>query len=202
MFINKKGFKNLCKEAYKTNGLTVGCVKDAHDNSWYMIKGGYWRILVEDEFFPKEAKAAVIELTGELPGIDECFNAIKGEPNQYEFDSMTYEEMKDIIESSKKEFTVTHLIEQGVEKNTRFLQAECGTLLGINDVFTRVMDHRAIEWSKGEHAQKGPCAHSGKSIWVVWYNNVCFLQVWVRKPSEEADQSLQMWEDLKEICLY
>ncbi len=79
MFINTSIFKKLIKEAYNAYMLMVGATEYE-----YFISNGAWIICVNKDDFTKKEKAAVIELTGELPDIGQAFKAGKDAPNQYE----------------------------------------------------------------------------------------------------------------------
>lgn len=64
MFIKTTVFKRLLKQAYKRDVLQV----EHEDNTnIYCIVGGYWAVMVEAKFFTNSAKAALIELIGDLP---------------------------------------------------------------------------------------------------------------------------------------
>lgn len=64
MFIKTTVFKRLLKGAYKRDVLQVG-----HEDSTniYYIIGSYWAVMVEKKFFTNAAKAALVELIGDLP---------------------------------------------------------------------------------------------------------------------------------------
>lgn len=64
MFIKTTVFKRLLKQAYKRDLLQVG---HEDDTDIYYIIGGYWAIMVEKRFFTNAAKAALVELIGDLP---------------------------------------------------------------------------------------------------------------------------------------
>ena len=72
MFIHLKDFKRLLKEAYTGVGL---CVARRWDD--VLFGGSGWVIATEKESMDKKQLAAVIELTGELPGNGEAFKATK-----------------------------------------------------------------------------------------------------------------------------
>lgn len=78
MFVHLKDFKRLLKQAYTGVGL---CVARRGDD--VLFGGSGWAIVTEKESMDKKQLAAVIELTGELPGKGEAFKATK-EENQYE----------------------------------------------------------------------------------------------------------------------
>lgn len=63
MFIHLKDFKRLLKQAYTGVGL---CVARRGDD--VLLGGPGWVIATEKESMDKKQLAAVIELTGELPG--------------------------------------------------------------------------------------------------------------------------------------
>lgn len=64
MFIKTTVFKRLLKQAYKRDLLQVG--HEDNTNIYYIV-GGYWAVMVEAKFFTNSAKAALIELIGDLP---------------------------------------------------------------------------------------------------------------------------------------
>ena len=78
MFIHLKDFKRMLKQAYTGVGL---CVARRGDD--LLFSGSGWAIATEKGSMDKKQLAAVIELTGELPGDGEALKATK-EENQYE----------------------------------------------------------------------------------------------------------------------
>ena len=202
MFLKKTEFKKLIKDTYKTVGLTVGAILAPEDKKMYEFMGSYWKLFVLDEYFPKEAKAAVMELCGELPEIGECFTARNKVPLQYEMDLMTYEDIIDLVKKAGIEYKITHIVEEGIFANTRFLQESKGTLIGINNRFIDAIDVTQIETEKGETMPDGPVTISHESLCVFWHNNACVLQVYRRKPHEQEDEDVSMWEQLKEVDIY
>lgn len=68
MIFNKSVFKKLLKEAYKSSGLLV-----ANKNGRIVLSGSWWVMTMAQEVFTKEGKAALVELTGQLPEAGECF---------------------------------------------------------------------------------------------------------------------------------
>ena len=64
MFFKTSVLKRLFKDAYKGAGLTVGHMTDPEDEEvdGYYISSGWWVIWFNNWTFPKEAKAAIIEL--------------------------------------------------------------------------------------------------------------------------------------------
>lgn len=68
MIFNKSVFKKLLKEAYKSSGLLV-----ANKNGRIVLAGGWWVMTMAEGVFTKEGKAVLVELTGQLPEVGECF---------------------------------------------------------------------------------------------------------------------------------
>lgn len=64
MFIKTTVFKRLLKQAYKRDALQVG--HEDNTNIYYIV-GDYWAVMVEAKFFTNSAKAALVELIGDLP---------------------------------------------------------------------------------------------------------------------------------------
>lgn len=73
MFLNIAKFKKLLKEAYEGIGLRVGR-PGAH---WFCIQGAYWSMEVPVDYMKKEAKAALVELIGDLPAAGQGFTYMK-----------------------------------------------------------------------------------------------------------------------------
>lgn len=64
MFIKTTVFKRLLKQAYKRDALQVG--HEDNTNIYYIV-GDYWAVMVDAKFFTNSAKAALVELIGDLP---------------------------------------------------------------------------------------------------------------------------------------
>lgn len=77
----------MLKSAYTGAGLTVGHTPETdEEEEGYYLSSGWWVLWFNAGMFPKEAKAAVIELCGELPAVGEVFKAEKDFGNQYEIE--------------------------------------------------------------------------------------------------------------------
>lgn len=87
MFFKKTVLKRMLKSAYTGAGLTVGHTPETdEEEEGYYLSSGWWVLWFNAGMFPKEAKAAVIELCGELPAVGEVFKAEKDFGNQYEIE--------------------------------------------------------------------------------------------------------------------
>lgn len=102
MFIKTSVFKALIKQAYKQSGLVVGS-----DGESIFVAGAYWVLQMQEKHIPNKIKAAVIELTGDLPGAGEIFRAKAGEGNQYELQYYEDYNVRKAAEAASVELTVT-----------------------------------------------------------------------------------------------
>lgn len=64
MFIKKSTLRRMLNTAYKTQGLYID-----NDGEGYRIKGSYWDLWVKRDKLPKEYKADIVSLIGDLPEI-------------------------------------------------------------------------------------------------------------------------------------
>ena len=137
MFIHLKDFKRLLKGAYTGVGL---CVARRGDD--VLFGGSGWVIATEKESMDKKQLAAVIELTGELPGNGEAFKATK-EENQYEIGGVHWD-MIDRTEDREEEekLTVTEVVLERYPggKAMRVLQAADGRVEVLDDRFVKAID--------------------------------------------------------------
>lgn len=179
MFITSQGFKKLINEAYKGAMLHIG-----NDGEGYFISGGYWVIWVKNKMIPKKELASIIELTGELPGPGEAFEASKS-GNQYELPwREQYAAMKNARECDE-EMEVTPLtLKYYSGQQARILQnRNNGTIVLINERFIDMIDNTAVEYGKGESQSEGPMI-SGRVQGVFWKNNIMALNVYPRTDDE------------------
>lgn len=138
MFFKTSVLKRLFKDAYKGAGLTVGHMTDPEDEEvdGYYISSGWWVIWFNNRTFPKEAKAAIIELCGELPQPGEVFKAIDGAGNQYEIEQKEIFNLPAAFERAKVKFRSTNILQQQGDKIVRILQEEEGkTVKAVLELF-------------------------------------------------------------------
>lgn len=192
MFLKQQVFKRLLKEAYKGPGLTVGRQQDEDTKRpGYYLSGDYWIIWLDAEEIPKEAKAAIIELAGDLPAPGEVFRAYKGGGNQYEIEQNKIFDLPESFKRARVEFKVTNsLIEQG-NVMARILQAEDKTnhVTAVNEVFISLVDVESCNTDAGETLPYGPCAEYAEAPFIYWGNNVCYLMAGIRGPREQTKEA-------------
>ena len=195
MFFKTSVLKRLFKDAYKGAGLTVGHMTDPEDEEvdGYYISSG-WRVIWFNNWtFPKEAKAAIIELCGELPQPGEVFKAIEGAGNQYEIEQKEIFNLPAAFERAKVKFRSTNILQQQGDKIVRILQEEEGkTVKAVLELFFNLISRKAIDYDNGEYDPIGPVATSKESPFLYWGNNYCWLMLlgFVRQLSTNGIMSL------------
>lgn len=202
MFFKTSVLKRLFKDAYKGAGLTVGHMTDPEDEEvdGYYISSGWWVIWFNNWTFPKEAKAAIIELCGELPQPGEVFKAIDGAGNQYEIEQKEIFNLPAAFERAKVKFRSTNILQQQGDKIVRILQEEEGkTVKAVLELFFNLISRKAIDYDNGEYDPIGPVATSKESSFLYWGNNYCYLMAAVRTTDDEDVKAF--WEYLEKIAI-
>lgn len=171
MFIHLKDFKRMLKQAYTGVGL---CVARRGDD--LLFSGSNWAIATEKESMDKKQLAAVIELTGELPGDGEAFKATK-EENQYEIGEVHWD-MIDRTEDREKEekLTVTQVVLERypIGKAMRVLQAADGRVEVLNDRFVKAIDSLSMN-TDYEYEVQGPFVNFEFPKQVYWKSEATTL---------------------------
>lgn len=172
MFIHLKDFKRLLKQAYTGVGL---CVARKGDD--VLFGGSGWVIATEKESMDKKQLAAVIELTGELPGKGEAFKATK-EENQYEIGEVHWG-MKDRTDADREEeekLTVTPIVLERYPngKAMRVLQAADGRVEVLDDRFVKAIDSMSMN-TDYEYEVQGPFVNSKFPKQVYWKSEATTL---------------------------
>lgn len=172
MFVHLKDFKRLLKQAYTGVGL---CVARRGDD--VLLSGSDWVIATEKGSMDKKQLAAVIELTGELPGKGEAFKATK-EGNQYEISEVHWEMIgrTDVDREKKEKLTVTPIVLERYPngKAMRVLQAADGRVEVLNDRFVKAIDSASMNLDH-EHEVQGPFVNPKFPKQVYWKSEATTL---------------------------
>lgn len=164
MFLNKTQLKKLIKGSFNHEGLFVGRIYNG-----LVIAGGTWITWAGDGYIPNWVKAAVMEYTGELPGIGHAFKAKKNEPIQYEVADNTLYDLPSMAVKCCTAYTVTPVIvENKYGTEIRMLQR-------VSDREIRPLPedaYRLIDLSElvDENAPIGPMSTDDHSMLVLWKN--------------------------------
>lgn len=188
MFIKTSVFKKLIKAAYDINSLIVG-----NEEEEIFLSGGSWIIRILKDEFPKKEKAAVIELTGDLPETGQVIRYGKGQDGQY---MITGDHVWDIgkhYHSCKEYATVTRLKYENREGCIyRVVQhPESQNCFFVNDIFIDLLDIMAI--TEGETPPDGPRTTGKKDSPLYWHNNHMTLEIFPLSIKEENDNELNMY---------
>ena len=192
MFIHLKDFKRLLKEAYTGVGL---CVARRGDD--VLFGGSGWVIATEKESMDKKQLAAVIELTGELPGKGEAFKATK-EENQYEIGEVRWG-MIDRTENREEKLTVTPIVLERYPngKAMRVLQAADGRVEVLNDRFVKAIDSASMNLDY-EHEVQGPFVNPKFPKQVYWKSEATTLTAILYDQDELKEKDiLKYLQDIK-----
>ena len=172
MFIHLRDFKRLLKQACTGVGL---CVARRGDD--VLLSGSDWVIATEKGSMDKKQLAAVIELTGELPGKGEAFKATK-EGNQYEISEVHWEmiDRTDVDREKKEKLTVTPIVLERYPngKAMRVLQAADGRVEVLNDRFVKAIDSASMNLDY-EYEVQGPFVNPKFPKQVYWKSETTTL---------------------------
>lgn len=180
MFLKPQILKNLMKKAWNGAGLTVANTGE----QWY-ICGYSWIALIDKEVIDKKTLAAIIELTGELPGEGQGFTAAKEKPNQYELKEAAVVNLKKKIKAANTEMTPTIVMLDSGRKLCRLLQnTETGDIKLINDVFIQIISPSEVDVLE-EGTPSGPVCNSNEPYLMFWMNERCIFAAYTLRDPEE-----------------
>lgn len=190
MFFKLSILKKLLKNAYNGPGLVVGHCEELEkteiQREGYYVAGSYWSMWFDAERMPKEAKAAIIELCGDLPEEGEVFKAHKEAGNQYEIEQQEIYNLPKRYSEAEIELNKTKIIIDGYGAKNRLLQEEeSKNITAINEMFMDLIDVDAVDYDNGEHEPYGPIAASPNPQAVFWGNNICYLMACTRIINDE-----------------
>ena len=187
MFVHLKDFKRLLKQAYTGVGL---CVARRGDD--VLLSGSDWVIATEKGSMDKKQLAAVIELTGELPGKGEAFKATK-EGNQDEISEVHWEmiDRTDVDREKKEKLTVTPIVLERYPngKAMRVLQAADGRVEVLNDRFVKAIDSASMNLDY-EYEVQGPFFNPKFPKQVYWKSEATTLAVLLYDQDELKEKDI------------
>lgn len=164
MFLNKTRFKKMLKNAYNYGGLTVGRVYNG-----LVLSGNGWTVWTEEGYVPNWLKAAIMELTGELPRAECVFTAQKGEVLQFEIAENEYLDLPARFLEARIPFTVTPIGYSTNLTEYRMLQnKKTGRIIAFPSCFYDTLDFSELD--KEETAPTGPSSRSEDADMMFWKN--------------------------------
>ncbi len=202
MFFKLAVLKRMLKDAYK-KGLTVGCMAEDKEGEYegYYISSGWWVMWFSAGDMPKEAKAAIIELCGDLPGLGEVFTARKGMGNQYELEQKGIFNLPDVFKRCTCRYRVTKLSWQQGGETIRFLQEDGRELRikAVSEIFMALIDPEAVDRDRGEEEPEGPVAFQTEASFMCRGNSTCYLMAGIRTTDNEDERAFWRFLEGTEI---
>lgn len=164
MIFNKSVFKKLLKEAYKSSGLLM-----ANKNGRIVLAGGWWVMTMAEGVFTKEGKAALMELTGQLPEVGECFRCtLAGNQIEIPPDYINIDEA-----ASGEAFKKTIMTMDGPLGGILRIYQRGNDIVCINEVVEQLLDSSAALDDESDSID-GPYTRSPKSPGMLyWYTGEC-----------------------------
>lgn len=180
MFINKGVFKKLIKKAFKTTGLHI----EHTTEGIIAIRGDVSGIEIAKDDMTKEAKAAVIELIGELPEKGESILYRDGQSPQMELGGNTYQNLMQIWEDAVREYITTRLLFRPALESVIVLQSvNNGGIRNHITTFAEIasmIDPAKIDTDNGEDIP-GPVRLDRSGKLIIWANNIMAMYAVNRK---------------------
>lgn len=187
MIFNKTVFKKLLKTAYKGAGLLV-----ANKEGRIIIAGSWWVMSMEEKVFTYDGRAALVELTGQLPMPGECWRSTSA-GNQIEIppDYINIDDPEVFDRATAKEpYEKTILTMNGIwGEISRLYQKGCN-VIPVNEIVDMLLD--PSQTMKGEDYNiTGPYTTDETTSFLYWYTDNCAFMAMKTES-----------EDYKEILTY
>ena len=174
-------FKRLLKKAFKGAGFLAG--RTAED--WFYIGTPAWNLCMDFKDAPKEIKAAVMELAGELPEAGKAFTAWKNTANQYALGEdrrvipLYYGENLQSLTGRETHIIFSH-------NDDRFRMMEAGdTAYILKECYLDMLNPEVDE-------MEGPFIPDQEHPTFVWHTSLVYLEIApyaFRKQSDEEPRS-------------
>lgn len=180
MFVKMSILKKMMKDAYKAGCMIVGEAPLAdEDSEGLIIAGGWWTFGIEYAYAPKELKAAVMELGGEIPSGGQCYRALSS-GNQEHIGFTEHTNPAVLFKSCVHDMTISKIMVHFLDDGVRLLQNNVtGHVTGIQNTAIKLVDKSLIDYDGGEYEPIGPRS-AGNDI-ICWGNNMCYLAIWPYK---------------------
>ena len=187
MFLHMPTFKKLLKSAFRRDRLRVGNL-----DGGLLIHGGTFAVWLQNDMVPNKVKAAVMELTGELPEEGKLFKATK-DGNQYEIPENPEWDIHRGLKEANKRYVVTPVVLNDNRYDTfRFLQQTvAGPIRVIKEDFISLIDLAEIDYNHGEDTPAGPYGRED-GYQFFWATDFCILTVCETRLYRGISRKLQL----------
>ena len=181
MFLKMSVMKKMMKKAYKGGCLIIGDAPVVEDDEirmdGYVISSSWWSFWIDKDYIPKELKAAIIELCGEIPFGGHYFKASESLGNQEMLPFTAEVHPVSLYMNAKEAVEVTRVMMTGGSGGVmRILQNRKTCQAGaINEMIMDLIDRGAIKEEDGEYPPIGP--QTRENGYYAWGNNICYLVV-------------------------
>lgn len=192
MFLNKSIFKKWLKAAYNGSGLKVGMVYDG-----LVVSGSSWVSWTKRETIPNWFKAALIELTGELPQEGEMMEFKKGDNPQMVIPN-TYHDLPYKFMEAKINLEVTPVVYGSKWNQYRLLQRkDTNEIVTLSEDMYSVIDFSSLE---EESIPAGPSSEGRECDVIYWKNEFSALALCAYKMDDPLGlidllESINFWRD-------
>lgn len=193
MIFNKTVFKKLLKEAYKGAGLLV-----ANKEGRIIIAGGWWVMTMEEQVFTKEGKAALVELTGQLPMQGECWRSTSAGnqmemPTEYmDIDGDFYKEV-----TARKPFEKTIVTIDGFAGGMGRLYQKDKAVVCINELVEMLLDPSAVKEGEDSCIDGPYTRNEVNPEMFYWYTGECSFAA--MRLAFEKDNYLELLENMQQF---
>lgn len=178
MIFNKTVFKKLLKTAYKSSGLMV-----ANNSGRIIIAGSWWVMAMEEKVFTNEGRAALVELTGQLPVPGECWKSTSaGNQMMMPLEFMNIDEKIEEI-SENEPFSKTDIILDTLRE--RRLYKRGNTVVCINEIVQTLLDPDTVCDEEDDYIQGAYAENVEDPLFLYWKTNECSFaaaKVEINKP--------------------
>lgn len=166
MIFNKTVFKKLLKTAYKRCGLMV-----ANNSGRIIIAGSWWVMAMEEKVFTKEGRAALVELTGQLPVPGECWKSTSaGNQIMMPLEFMNIDEkIEEIMKNEPFHRTDIILDAQGEKR----LYKRGNTVVCMNEIVQTLLDPEAVCNEEDDYIRGAYAENVEDPIFLYWKTNEC-----------------------------
>ncbi len=178
MIFNKSVLKKLLKTAYKGGGLKV-----ANNGGRIILAGNWWVMAMEERVFIKEGRAALVELTGQLPMLGECWKSTSaGNQMMMPLEFMNIDEkIKEIMKNEP--FIKTDIIlDTHGEKR---LYKRGNTVVCMNEIVQTLLDPEAVCNEEDDYIRGAYAENVEDPYFLYWKTNECSFaagRVEINKP--------------------
>lgn len=197
MFIKQSIFEKILNESFKGAGFDIARLDEVNSEGEirekYVIQSSIstWRIIIDVQYMPKEAKASIIKLIGEMPGNGECWTANK--------DSVQARMIETVMSQRKTHKSRLAKTDIYIQDKRVYQDFENKKIYLVRGVFDAAVCTAAIDESY-ESAPVGPYIDTSDEF-ICWENETTYLEKWKGyiEPYSNMESVIQQMEKISFI---